>query len=43
MRDEKSDGSSYSSSRSFCKWKTSSNGFKQMMKRGKFITNRIRQ
>ncbi len=39
MRDEKSDGSSCSSSRSFCKRKASSNGAKQIMNRGICIMN----
>lgn len=39
MRDEKNDGSCRSSDRGFRKWKTSSNGVKSIMKRGKILMN----
>lgn len=37
MRYEKSDGSCSSGGRGFCKWETSCNGVKQIMKKTKFI------
>ncbi len=41
MRDEKSDGSSCSSGRGFCKWKASCNGVESIMNRGNDFTNYI--